>query len=210
MKPILLDLFCGAGGCTKGYQQGGFYVVGVDDRAQPHYCGDEFYQYDAFEFLEARDTMPFAVVHASPPCQRYSIETPPDCRARHPDWIARTRYALIKTGKPFVIENVENARKLLINPIMLCGSMFDLKVWRHRYFEMSPRPFVLTPPCNHSFDPILITGSPRRHGSRIEPSTQERRDASELYWMTRKEMDEAIPPAYTRFISHYLLAPLIH
>lgn len=30
MKPLLLDTFCKAGGCTKGDQRAGFYVVGVD------------------------------------------------------------------------------------------------------------------------------------------------------------------------------------
>lgn len=52
VKPRLLDLFCGAGGCAKGYQRAGFYVVGVDIKAQPNYCGDEFHQGDALAFLE--------------------------------------------------------------------------------------------------------------------------------------------------------------
>lgn len=30
MKPRLLDLFCGAGGCSMGYHRAGFEVVGVD------------------------------------------------------------------------------------------------------------------------------------------------------------------------------------
>ena len=50
-RPRLLDAFCGAGGCTKGYQSAGFYVVGVDIEPQPHYCGDEFYQGDAIEYI---------------------------------------------------------------------------------------------------------------------------------------------------------------
>ncbi len=68
MKPILLDLFCKAGGCTKGYQQAGFYVVGVDIESQPHYCGDEFIQADALDFM-ARNRRMFDAYSASPPCQ---------------------------------------------------------------------------------------------------------------------------------------------
>jgi DNA (cytosine-5)-methyltransferase 1 len=33
-KPKLLDLYCGAGGASKGYQRAGFYVVGVDINPQ--------------------------------------------------------------------------------------------------------------------------------------------------------------------------------
>jgi DNA (cytosine-5)-methyltransferase 1 len=73
-KPILLDLFCGAGGCAKGYQQAGFYVVGVDINPQPRYAGDEFYQADALEFVAQRGRE-FDVIHASPPCQAFSLAT---------------------------------------------------------------------------------------------------------------------------------------
>ena len=73
MKPRLLDLCCCAGGCTKGYQRAGFYVVGVDQNPQPHYCGDEFYQADALSFpLEG-----FDAYHVSPPCQKYSVAFSP-------------------------------------------------------------------------------------------------------------------------------------
>jgi DNA (cytosine-5)-methyltransferase 1 len=206
--PILLDTFCGGGGCTRGYQMAGFYVVGVDIEAQPNYIGDEFIQADALEYLATADLSRYAVIHASPPCQRYSVITPTAHKAGHPDLIAPVRRLLQKTGKPFVIENVAGARRWLRNPIMLCGSMFGLNLWRHRYFEIWPQRWWLTPTCNHSELPVLITGTTRRKpeaGGRMDYSVQQCREASGLYWMTRKELDEAIPPAYTHWIGQHLM-----
>lgn len=243
-KPVCLDLFCKAGGCTYGYQQAGFYVIGVDIEPQPNYCGDGFLQSDALDVLArliAGEEILFsdgvsytladiALIAASPPCQGYSESTPMAYRDNHPRMIPQVREALQLTGKPYVIENVENARRHLINPLMLCGSMFGLQVWRHRYFEIWPERAWLTPPCNHSQEPVtlvhagsnsrakrrrlpvLITGTTRRneaHGGRVEYSAQECRDASGLFWMTRKEMDEAIPPAYTEFIGRELLESVL-
>jgi len=202
MKPRLLDLFCGAGGACRGYQEAGFYVVGVDIKPQPHYVGDEFYQADALEFCAARGTE-YDVIHASPPCQFASELTPVAFRGRHLNLIPQTRIALAATGQPYIIENVENGRRHLINPVMLCGSMFGLKVWRHRYFELSFPP-RLVPPCDHSGVPVLISGTRRRDNDRYEFSAQACREASGLNWMTRAEMDQAIPPAYTRYIGGWL------
>lgn len=185
----------------------GFYVVGCDIEPQKNYIGDEFILGDALEVI-ARYDHEFDAIHASPPCQRYSEITPIERRHLHPDLIEPVRTALRATGKPYVIENVENARMHLINPVLLCGSMFGLNLWRHRYFEIYPDRLLLTPPCNHSELPVLITGTTRRKpekGGRMEYTAQQCRDASGLHWMTRKEMDEAIPPAYTRFLGEHLM-----
>lgn len=209
MRPRLLDLFCCAGGAAMGYYRAGFRVVGVDIAPMPHYPF-EFHQDDALEFC-ARYGKGFDAIHASPPCQRYSKCTPMAYRGNHPDLIGATREALLATGRPFVIENVENARALLENPVKVCGTMFGLNIWRHRYFEMNPRPFILTNSCNHLDLPVLISGTTRRspaNGGRFEFTAQECRDAADLQWMTRAEMDEAIPPAYTEFIGKYLLEAL--
>jgi DNA (cytosine-5)-methyltransferase 1 len=206
-KPKLLDLFCCAGGAGTGYNRAGFDVVGIDIMRQPHYPF-EFHQADAFEYLLAHGGE-FDVIHASPPCQRYSNCTPVQYRNNHPDLIAAIRAALRNVGKPYVIENVRGAMRLLERPHMLCGTMFGLNVRRHRYFEIYPR---IAPPilkCDHSFYPVLISGTTRRKGGiRFEFSAQARRDATDLQWMTIKEMDEAIPPAYTEWIGCALIALL--
>jgi DNA (cytosine-5)-methyltransferase 1 len=129
MKPKLLDLFCKAGGAAMGYHRAGFDVVGVDNQPQPHYPF-EFIQTDWEEPLHylpglwERDGIPYAV-HASPPCQRYSTMTKKWNRQdSHPDLIVPVREALQALECVYDIENVATAP--LINPVMLCGSMFGL------------------------------------------------------------------------------------
>lgn len=103
-SPRLLDLCCGAGGATKGYQTAGFYVVGVDVRPQPNYCGDEFHQADALAFpLEGFDGY-----HASPPCQfKTAYRRRPGHVRDRPNLIPAIRDRLSAMGRPYVIENVE-------------------------------------------------------------------------------------------------------
>ena len=147
-RPKLLDLFCGAGGCARGYQQAGFYVVGVDLEPQPHYCGDEFHQADAFEYL-AEHWEEFDMIHGSPVCKGYSVmNNLPWLKGReYPLQILPLREALDAIGKPYVIENVMGARwgaKGLkkrgleahgMQAGWLCGAMFGLPFYRHRLFE---------------------------------------------------------------------------
>lgn len=221
MKPRLLDTFCGAGGCTKGYQRAGFYVVGVDIEPQPHYCGDEFYQADALEFIREHGGE-YDVIHASPPCQRYSEATPIEYREDHPDLIAPVREALQATGKPYVIENVENARAELIRSVKLCGTMFGLPIWRHRYFEIWPFWFMSPATCKHNrrpitvhsgshtrktWEPVRCTGGVRQ-GVRPRESVEVVRWAMDIPWMTQSELTEAIPPAYTEWLGHQLLTAM--
>jgi DNA (cytosine-5)-methyltransferase 1 len=136
--PRLLDLFCGAGGATRGYQFAGFHVTGIDNKPQPRYCGDAFYQADALDYLAAHGHE-FDVIHASPPCQAFSdMRHAPAAKDGHPRLIAPVRDALRRLSRPYVIENVEGAP--LIDPVMLCGSQFGLGVAgfqlrRHRLFE---------------------------------------------------------------------------
>lgn len=198
----LLDLYCKAGGATCGYQRAGFHVTGVDHELQPHYCGDAFIQADALGYV-AEHGHEFDAIHASPPCQRYS--TMSRGKADHPDLYAPTRAALLETGKPWIIENVIGAP--YDSGIVLCGSMFGLKVRRHRNFETSWL-LLLSLRCDHNAQgrPITVTGNgggnPRPHSWKGVKS--EWPEIMGMPWATPEEVTQAIPPAYTEFVGGQL------
>ena len=220
-KPRLLDLFCGAGGAAMGYARAGFDVVGVDINPQPRYPF-EFHQADAMTYpLDG-----FDVIHASPPCQAYSQLTPLTHRANHPMLIVETRLYLRQSRAMYVIENVPGARSELLSPLMLCGTMFGLPLWRHRYFEIGSEVAMRAPAsCAHSRRPVLVgagtphagypgpvspSGTTRRKAGRFEWSSQEVALAMEIDWMTRAGLDQSFPPAYTEWIGRQLIAALLH
>lgn len=190
-RPKLLDLFCCAGGAAMGYYRAGFDVTGIDIKPQKHYPFN-FIQADALEYV-AEHGHEYDAIHASPPCQRYSkIQRITRNRDKWPDLVDKTRMALIASGKLFVIENVEGA-PLRID-IRLCGSMFGLGMIRHRIFETNVPMPLLVPPCDHRgmYDPWHKFGVQQR---------QRMAAAMGIDWeMTRDEVREAIPPAYTEFI----------
>ena len=117
-KPRLLDLFCGAGGAAMGYYRAGFDVVGVGIKPQPRYQF-EFHQGDALEYCAAHG-YEFDVIHASPPCQAYSV-TKSIHNNDHPALVDATRDVLIATSNFYVIETVVGAP--LRNPLMLCSGV---------------------------------------------------------------------------------------
>jgi DNA (cytosine-5)-methyltransferase 1 len=172
-KPRALDLFCCAGGATRGLQQAGFHVTGVDHNPQPRYVGDRFVQADALTFpLEGYD-----FIWASPPCQAFSSLRALQKAKSYPNLIPQTRARLMATWTPWCIENVERAPLGDSgNLIMLCGTMFGLRIpsgdaelRRHRCFETS-FPIVLRPECRHGVPiskVITITGH-----TPVEPRSQ--------------------------------------
>jgi DNA (cytosine-5)-methyltransferase 1 len=198
----LLDLFCKAGGATKGYQQAGFFVVGVDIEPQPNYCGDEFVQADALTF----DLAGFDAVHASPPCQfGTAYKRRPDHVAESPNLIPRVRHLLRLTGVPYVIENLWLNRQHLIDPVRYCGSSFGLDVQRHRAFESNVP--LLAPPCDHAWQTPRFAPATNRTNLRCTVEVgvwriplDVQRKAMGIDWMTLPELSEAIPPAYTEHI----------
>ena len=68
----LLDLYCKAGGASKGYADAGFEVTGVDIKKQKRYPYT-FIQADCLEIMQDLDFLQsFDVITASPPCQTHS------------------------------------------------------------------------------------------------------------------------------------------
>lgn len=209
MRPRLLDLCCGAGGAAMGYDRAGFDVTGVDIEPQPRYPF-AFHQADALTVsLRGYDAF-----HASPPCQAHSDLQKQNKRS-YPDLIAPLRARLIATGLPYVIENVEGAP--LIDPIVLCGTMFAaLRVVRHRLFESN---VPLAAPA-HGPHPLVFTHDRRKaHYGRLDQDTSyvqvtgggnatvaNKLAAMGIDWMTGREVNEAIPPAYAEHVGGYLLA----
>lgn len=212
--PMLLDLFCGAGGAGKGYADAGWEIVGIDIDPQPDYPYT-FIQGDAIEFAE-RYGRSFDARHASPPCQSQTALTRGTNKGReYPNLIPQTRAVLEAIGGPYVIENVQGSE--VRRDLVLCGEMFGLRVLRHRYFELGGWSTV---PPQHVPHRGRVAGW--RHGQYHEGpyfavygdgggkgSLAEWQDAMSIDWMsTRHDLAEAIPPAYTEFIGRQLLESL--
>ena len=200
----LLDLFCGAGGASHGYAMAGFDVTGIDikhGKRYPYtYIRDDVRNYLNLEYLQQ-----FDIIHASPPCQTHSatkhLRNAQGNTTNKIDMIDEVRAALIASGKPYIIENVPGAP--LIDPIMLCGSAFGLKVRRHRLFE-SNLPLQGTK-CDHKTQgkPVGIYGSMRDeipNGGHTAKTMEQANEAMGIYWMLWGELVEAIPPMYTEYL----------
>ena len=214
--PALLDLFCCAGGAAVGYARAGFRVIGVDIEPQYNYPYT-FIQTDVLK-LSPDWIGTFDAIHASPPCQAYS-----DLAARNgnahewPQLIEPVRDLLIQAGSPYIIENVKGAP--LRDYIVLCGTMFDdLRVLRHRLFESN---VLLRPPQECSRHPLCHTFDKRKkHYGQTDEwqdfvsvngggncSVAAASDAMGIDWtVTKRELNEAIPPAYTEWIGEQLMA----
>lgn len=212
----ILDLFSGAGGAAMGYHRAGFEVVGVDHAPQPRYPF-EHHQADALEFL-ADHGHEFDAIHASPPCQAYSRATLAARRrgVGYPDLLAATRRLLNRVGRPWVIENVPGAP--MCPSLVLCGCMWPdelVGLQRRRWFELSWPTAVLRPPCHHP-DPA-VTPSNTGSGGPHQPAYRHLRGAEwaavkaramGVDWMSRAELSQAIPPAYTQHVGELLAAHL--
>lgn len=227
-RPRLLDLFSGAGGAAKGYQRAGFDVVGVDIRPQPRYPG-KFVQADALAVLRPDTRLDgiwwwrpgyFDAIHASPPCQDHS-ETRVLGKDHGTGWmLLETKRLLMATGLPWVLENVQGSPLATqpgldgANGLVLCGCMFDdLRglIYEDRVFETS-FPVPQPPHWPHRWRQTKMGRAPRP--DECMQVTGHFTDAAEarrrmgIGWMTRDELAQAIPPAYTEWVGRRLLAAL--
>lgn len=223
MRPRALDLYCGGGGVSMGLHRAGFDVLGVDLNPQRNYPFP-FVQSDAVTYLREYGHL-FDLITTSPTCQVHSdlaILSGPG----HLDLIPPTRAALIDSGRPYTIENVENhdyrrdGHGPLVNPIVLCGSMFGLGATcrdgrhrilkRHRLIESN---FAIPQPVD-ACDGQLVGGvygdgggGPMTRGYKFYAA--ESRAAMGIDWMNRPELSQAIPPAYGEYIGRAALAHLM-
>ncbi len=203
------DLFCGAGGAAMGLHRAGFEVEGWDIKPQKHYP----FTFHLGDALEA-DLTGFDFVWASPPCQLFSLATTPERRKNHKNMVPDTRAKLRASRMPFIIENVCQAP--LETQVMLCGTMFRLGVFRHRHFESS---HLLIQPYHQKHEGIIgdgkffsIAGSAGRwktwgtvKRNVSKGSAKEWKNAMGIDWMTRKELTQAIPPAYSEFLGRQII-----
>lgn len=212
-----------------GYHRAGFEMVGVDNRPQPRYPfpfilgdaidvltrmmnGEKFlasdgrwYGIDDFDFF-----------HASPPCQAYSRITPwSGAREKHPDLLQPTIDVLDRVGKPYVVENVPGAP--MKNYLMLCGTMFGLRVFRHRLFVCKPSIHMSPMTCNHhGYSRNSVRGVNRdkyKNGTFITVAGhignfEMAKSAMGIDWMNRRELTQAVPPVYTEWVGNQLMAVL--
>lgn len=237
MKKIL-DLYSCAGGMGMGLAVAGFDVYAVDIDAQPN-NPFPFHQGDALAVLRTlidggrieftaragwKVTLgleDFVAIHGSPPCQGYlnlgAVNKALGRDYDYPNLIGPTRELMIEAGLPYIIENVQDARPFLIDPVRICGTAFHRPLRRHRLFE-SNVPLVGMP-CRHGLytEPRYWTGWRPNGEHRLSTVVQvygnaggrdEWPNAMGIGWMTAHEMAEAVPPDYGEHIGRQVLAHL--
>ena len=211
----LLDLYCGVGGASMGYSRAGFDVTGVDVKHGKRYPF-KYIRANVLNILADIEFLNrFDVIHASPPCQTHSItknlRIAQGKSTSKIDLIPETRAGLIKSAKPFIIENVMGSP--LIDPIMLCGSAFGLKVRRHRIFESNIK--LNGSLCDHKKQgrPVGVYGSLNDeipNGGKTAKTITEAREVMGIEWGIWTELVEAIPPIFTQYLGRQAINELKH
>lgn len=197
---VLFDLCCGSGGASVGYVRTGFSVIGFDIDEKPDYPF-EFRRMNVLDLDYENLVLMCDAIHASIPCQVYSKATGSH-KSKHEDLYHRVKAMLIASGKPYVIENVPGSP--LRNCICLCGTQFGLTVKRHRLFESNVPLVPHENRCECSQHLIGKDGFVTVAGSKCTKA--QAMSAMGINWdMPKRDVVQAIPPAYTEFIGYQLM-----
>ena len=210
-KSLALDLFCGGGGACIGMQQAGFEVVGIDIKPHKNYPG-HFIQADIHDLPVSIDD--FDLIWASPPCQlwsnsgnRWGVSQ----KQHHPDYIPYVR-GLLKGHGYSVIENVPQAP--IRHDLYLWGVQVGLdSLWRKRAFELSFFCWELQKPVRNREFYYSITsslGASNFYYRRIAEGKSGILSLTEAKHimgipicqeMSKLEIAESVPPAYSEYIA---------
>lgn len=210
----LLDLYCGGGIVADGYAAAGFVeIVGVDIEPQPYYPY-EFVQGDAIEYA-LENGHKFDLIHASPPCLKYTPLSRLQKGKEYPDLVDATRETLMLVGVPWVMENVKEAP--MTNYLLLCGTMFGLRTRRHRVFETWPVQLMFSPmscsckgrtyglydrekgtPSLENSDLITITGNGYK-------SADGRKAMGVKRYVPKSVLSKGVPPIYGKWIAEQMM-----
>lgn len=216
----ILDLFCAEGGAAVGYHRvfPRATIVGVDIVDRPRYPY-EFVRADALTF----DLDGFDVIHASPPCQMFSVTKGFQAKQRV-DMLRPMLRKLERLDVPWVVENVPGAP--MPEAVVVCGAALGntatdvdgtkLVLKRHRLF-CSNVPIEGTGcRCNAYRDKGYKVGGVYGAGPEIRRNSGgifrggyvPNRDVCAALigceHMTKWGLAQAVPPSYTEFIARQL------
>jgi DNA (cytosine-5)-methyltransferase 1 len=194
----ILDMFCGIGGSSMGLFQAckdnniNASIIGVDIFDMPDYQF-KFIKDDIFNYIEYTDLNSFNFIWASPPCQRYSVCKNIKDLTMYGDFCVDIHNILESSGIPYVIENVPQAP--IRKDLLLCGEMFNMRIIRHRIFELGT--FKIEQPIHKKHKPKGYYTTVAGHMAGI----RKYKEVMEIDWSNNwKQLAEAVPPRYARFI----------
>lgn len=221
-----LVAFSGEGGDAAGWVRAGWDVLCIDnDPKRLAHNPFPSVQADALEYISEHGRS-FDAITTSPTCTGYSRGTSaiPDRMQRYPRLIGVTRELLIETGRPFIIENVRDAKPELRSPIMLCGRMFDLGATdddgtalvldRHRMFEGGNGLHLIAPEHPVHLRGVQVAGvyggarrdkveaRTVRKGGYVPPNVAVLRQLIGAPWMSERGLFHALPPVYGEYLAH--------
>lgn len=200
-------------------------MTGVDHFKQPRYgkSGGAYFVHsdvmymlnnpDWYDWLDA-----FDFFHISPPCQAFSKTKAftPDAESRHTDLVTPTLAILKKnwSHKLWVMENVPEAPMYsrIDQVLKLCASSFPghcgyderRLMHRHRWFRLHGFQVPKIGCTHNGYKPLGVYGALNSGppGGGEEPANMaEACKLMQIDWMKWRELKEAVPPAYSQYVT---------